>query len=224
MRLQRSRLTDEQTERLLECFVAGTPARQAAGLTRVNRNTARLFYFRLRELIAKRLDEIGPVTGEIEIDDSDVAHLHHGERRRAPHGETPLFGLLVRGDKVHSVTLSRAGRETQSAQRARVRVDAIVYSGALEFSAEPDFDEIRRGRPAGGDDAVAAQEPLEIDTIKNFLDQARRHLRRYNGVPHRHFHLFLKECEWRFNYDGSPEDLLRTLKLWINERSRRSRR
>ncbi|MEO6968278.1 MAG: IS1595 family transposase, partial [Rhodanobacteraceae bacterium] len=29
-----------------------------------------------------------------------------------------------------------------------------------------------------------------------------------------HFHLFLKECEWRFNY-GSPGQLLQTLQTWI---------
>ncbi|HWA22129.1 MAG TPA: IS1595 family transposase, partial [Caulobacterales bacterium] len=33
-------------------------------------------------------------------------------------------------------------------------------------------------------------------------------------VPRHHFHLFLKECEWRFNY-GSPAKLLRTLRTWI---------
>ncbi|MEM1116851.1 MAG: IS1595 family transposase, partial [Bacteroidota bacterium] len=39
------------------------------------------------------------------------------------------------------------------------------------------------------------------------------HLRKYNGVPKVHFELFLKECEWRFNY-GSPRELLKTLRHW----------
>ena len=34
----------------------------------------------------------------------------------------------------------------------------------------------------------------------------------------RHFHLFLKECEWRFNY-GPPAKLFITLKAWIRRSS-----
>ena len=39
-----------------------------------------------------------------------------------------------------------------------------------------------------------------INGIENFWNQAKRHLRSYNGVPRQHFHLFIKECEWRFKY------------------------
>ena len=39
-----------------------------------------------------------------------------------------------------------------------------------------------------------------INGIENFWNQAKRHLRGYNGIPKQHFHLFIKECEWRFNY------------------------
>jgi transposase len=38
-----------------------------------------------------------------------------------------------------------------------------------------------------------------INGIENFWNQAKRHMRRFNGIPKDHFHLFLKECEWRFN-------------------------
>ncbi|MEI5677243.1 IS1595 family transposase, partial [Mesorhizobium sp. CCNWLW179-1] len=37
-----------------------------------------------------------------------------------------------------------------------------------------------------------------------------------NGIPRHNFHLFLKECEWRFNY-GPPASLLKTLKTWIKQ-------
>ncbi len=38
-----------------------------------------------------------------------------------------------------------------------------------------------------------------INGIENFSSQAKRHMRRFNGIPREHFYLFLKECEWRFN-------------------------
>lgn len=31
------------------------------------------------------------------------------------------------------------------------------------------------------------------------LSEAKRHLRKFNGVPKAQFGLYLKECEWRFN-------------------------
>lgn len=55
MKLARSRLSRAQIEQLLEHFVAGTPARPAAALAGVNRNTSNAFYRRLRELIARRM-------------------------------------------------------------------------------------------------------------------------------------------------------------------------
>lgn len=40
--------------------------------------------------------------------------------------------------------------------------------------------------------------------------EAKRQLRRYNGIPKQYLHLYLKECEWRFNYCPNA-NLLKTL-------------
>ena len=56
--------------------------------------------------------------------------------------------------------------------------------------------------------------PLHINGIENFWSQAKRWLRRYNGVPKGHSEPFLNECEWRFNY-GPPRELLRALRRWV---------
>jgi transposase len=53
----RSRLLPRLKLDLLRLFVADVPARTAAELTGVNRNTAILFYHKLREIIAARLDD-----------------------------------------------------------------------------------------------------------------------------------------------------------------------
>jgi len=41
-------------------------------------------------------------------------------------------------------------------------------------------------------------------------------MRKFNGIPRRHFHLSLKESEWRFNI-GTPMDLLVDLKKLLKE-------
>lgn len=53
-------------------------------------------------------------------------------------------------------------------------------------------------------------------SIENFWNQAKRHIRKFNGIPKEHFELFLKECEWRFNI-GSPRLLLANLKNLLKE-------
>ncbi|MGF6149042.1 Transposase and inactivated derivatives [Kingella potus] len=44
-----------------------------------------------------------------------------------------------------------------------------------------------------------AKKHNHINGIENFWSQAKRHLRKFNGIPKEHFELYLKECEWRFN-------------------------
>ena len=53
-----------------------------------------------------------------------------------------------------------------------------------------------------------------INGFQNFCNQAKRNLRRYNGIPKAHFHLFLNEYEWRFNYRPASR-LLGTLLAWM---------
>ena len=43
------------------------------------------------------------------------------------------------------------------------------------------------------------QRQNHINGIENFWNQAKRHLRKFNGIPKEHFELYLKECERRFN-------------------------
>ena len=61
-----------------------------------------------------------------------------------------------------------------------------------------------------------AQKQNHINGIENFWNQAKRHMRKFNGIPGQHFNLFLKECEWRFNI-GAPSKLLVDLKSLLKE-------
>ena len=56
---------------------------------------------------------------------------------------------------------------------------------------------------------------VHTNGIENFWNQAKRVLRKYNGIPKKHFYFFLKECEFRFNY-GSPKQQMITLRNWCN--------
>ena len=49
-----------------------------------------------------------------------------------------------------------------------------------------------------------------INGIENFWSQAKIILRKYNGIDRKNFPLFLKECEFRFNFEA-PKEQLKTL-------------
>ena len=53
-----------------------------------------------------------------------------------------------------------------------------------------------------------------INGIENFWNQAKRYMRKSNGVPKAQFGLYLKECEWRFN-NSDPSLQLSQLKQWV---------
>ncbi len=55
--MRKSRLSKEKQVRLMEHFVAGTPARTAASLVGVNKSTAAYYFHRLRELVFRAVED-----------------------------------------------------------------------------------------------------------------------------------------------------------------------
>ena len=210
---RKSRLLPSIQIELIRQFVAGVPARTAAELTGVNRNTAILFFHKLREVIAGKLAEEAPfLDGEVEVDESYFGGARKGKRGRGAAGKVPVFGLLKRGGKVHAVMIPDAKSLTlMGIMRERIRPDSIVYTDSFRSYDVLDVSEFHHHRINHSE--LFADAHNHINGIENFWNQAKRHMRRYNGIPKAHFHLFLKECEWRFNYRPAG-NLLNTLKKW----------
>ena len=108
MRVRRSRLNDDQTRRLLEHFVAGTPARLAAELVHVNRNTATLFYHKMRLLIAEHLSNESPLP-DVAAPEGREGEVAPPAAGTDPQAKVPVFALVRRGDKVLTVMLPKLG-------------------------------------------------------------------------------------------------------------------
>jgi len=215
---RKSRLTARQRNRLVEHFVAGTTARAAAELVGVNQNTAVSFYNRLRTIIAAELTKASPVSGEIEVDESYFGGRRKGKRGRGAAGKVPVFGVLKRGGKVYTTPIPNAKSVTLLPIIQQMIVpDSIVYTdhfpsyNALDVSS---FHHVRINHST-----TFVQGPNHINGIENFWNQAKRHLRRFNGIRKETFPLYLKECEWRFN-GGSHKQLLTQLKSWVHFHTR----
>jgi transposase len=184
--------------KLDEHFVAGTTARTAARLVRVNKTTAAYYYHRLRELIYQAVADATPFAGEIEVDESYSGGQRKGKRGRGAAGKVPVFGRLKRGGKVHAAVIAAAKSATLlPILKQRMVPDSIVHSDSLpsyNALAAAGFRHVRINHAR-----LFAAGKNHINGIENFWNQAKRHLRKFNGVPKEHFPLFLKECEWRFN-------------------------
>ncbi len=101
--MRKSRLSSYKQDRLMEHFVAGTTTRTAARLVGVHRNTATLYFHRLREVIVQQLeDESSPLfDGEVEVDESYFGVVRKGRRGRGAGGKVPVFGRLKHGGGVY---------------------------------------------------------------------------------------------------------------------------
>lgn len=62
--MRKSRLPWAVQRRLIEHFVSGSTARTAAWLVGVNKNTAALYFQRLREIIAQQSEDASPVSAK----------------------------------------------------------------------------------------------------------------------------------------------------------------
>lgn len=214
MYARKSRLSNHKQMRLIEHFVAGTTGRAAAEIVGVQANTAANFYMRLRQLIASKQPsyELG---GEVEADESYFGGVRKGKRGRGAAGKVVVFGLLKRGGKVYTAIVPNAKTETLlPIIEEKIQPDSIVYTdtfrayNALDVS---DFHHVRINHSE-----LFADKQNHINGIENFWNQAKRHLRRFNGIKSTNFYYFLKECEWRFN-GGNHKSLLSQLKHWYYE-------
>jgi transposase len=210
---KRSKLTKKQRRNLIEHFVAGTTARTAADLVGVNKNTAQLFFLKLRMLITEKQDSKVIFEGEVEVDESYFGGKRKGKRGRGAAGKVPVFGLLKRGGKVFAEIIPDAKSKTlMPLIQEKVVPDSIVYTDSLPSYNALDVSEFKHLRI--NHSKLFAQNRNHINGIENFWNQAKRHMRKFNGVPKKNFRLFLKECEWRFNFP-SPKKQLEMLIEWV---------
>jgi len=214
---RKSRLSVRKQAKLIEHFVAGTTARACSEIVGVQANTAIRFYLNLRKLIASKLPSY-ELSGEIEADESYFGGVRKGKRGRGAAGKVAVFGLLKRGGKVYTAIIPNAKTETLlPIIQERVEPESIVYTDTFRSYDALDVSAFHHSRI--NHSKLFADQTNHINGIENFWNQAKRHLRRFNGIKQEHFYWFLKECEWRFN-GGNHQKLLKQLKNWHKQATR----
>ena len=212
---RKSKISKEKQRKLIEHFVAGTTARCAASIVEVNFKSACYYYQRLREIIAFQMEQEAHEVfgGEVEVDESYFGGHRKGIRGRNPTGKVPVFGLLKRGGKVYTTIIKDATRATLlPIIKKKIIPDSVVYTDYWVGYNALDVSGFRHYRI--NHKQQFADKKNHINGIENFWNQAKRHMRKFNGIPKESFGLFLKECEWRFN-NPNPKVQLALILSWV---------
>ena len=215
MRITRCKLSKKTQNELVKFFIAEVTARTASELVGINRQTAILFYQKIREIIAFHIEQESHefFDGEIELDESYFGGARKGKRGRGAAGKVAVFGILKRGGKVYTRMIEDAKSDTlMPIIRNKIQPDSIVHTDCFRSYNALDVSEFHHFRINHSTHFVE-QKYNHINGIENFWSQAKRILRKYNGIPKNNFNLFLKECEFRFNF-GTPKQQLAILKNW----------
>ena len=214
MKITHCRLKRNIQLRLLEYFVLEVTARSAADILLIQPNSAALFYRKIREVIASHLEgeSLEIFDGFIELDESYFGGVRKGKRGRGAAGKVAVFGILKRGGKVYTQVVNDTKSATLMPLISRkIAPDSVVYTDSYKSYNILDISQFYHERINHSERFGIGKN--HINGIENFWNQAKRVLRKYNGIPKNSFSLFLKECEFRFNY-GSPKSQLAILKKW----------
>ena len=206
--MKKSRISVFKQGKLIELFVAETTARKSAEIVSVNRNTAKLYFHKLRLLIkahneAVSLEFLG---GKIEIDESYFGGKRKGKRGRGAAGKVPVFGLLKRGGKVFAQVVSDTKSKTLiPIIKKKICPQSIVYTDSYGSYNALDTSDFKHYRINHSTHFFV--EPTHINQIKNFWNQAKRYLRKFNDISRENFHLYLRECQSKFNNSSTKTQL-----------------
>ncbi|HGG8570269.1 TPA: IS1595-like element ISNme4 family transposase, partial [Neisseria meningitidis] len=157
--------------------------------------------------LALAADEV--FEGPVEPDESDFGGRRKGRRGRGAAGKVVVFGILKRNGRVYTVVVDNAKSETLlPVIKKKIMPDSIVYTDSLSSYDKLDVSGFIHYRINHSKEFADRQN--HINGIENFWNQAKRVLRKYNGIDRKSFPLFLKECEFRFNF-GTPSQQLKIL-------------
>ena len=215
VQITRCKLSKKTQNELLQFFVAEVTARTAADLVGISYHSARLYYQKIRQVIAYHLEQESEeyFAGEIELDESYFGGVRKGKRGRGAAGKVIVFGLLKRAGKVYAKVVEDTRTSTlMPIIERKITLDSIVYTDCYRSYNALDVSGFHHYR-INHSTHFADGKHNHINGIENFWNQAKRVLRKYNGIPKESFPLFIKECEFRFNY-GTPKQQLKQLKAW----------
>jgi transposase len=201
--IRSSKLSSYVIKKILLMFCEDLTATKASKLLDLNRKTVDRYYTLFRTKIMRyssiEIGENGP--GEFELDESYFgAKRVRGKRGRGAAGKTPVFGLLKRDGKVFvSIVKNCSKDQLMPIIKGKIlegstiytdgwkAYDGLILNGYDHYRIFHSNNEFARGKN-------------HVNGIEAFWSFAKRRLAKFNGIASHKFNLYLKECEFRFNF------------------------
>lgn len=186
---------------LLYLFVLGVPAYRLRQYVPVSLKTIHKAYTIFREAIYDQsLKEVEAFSGTIEMDEAMFGGKRKGKRGWGARGKHLVFGIYQRNGKI--VTSSVPNRKIKTLSRLimkHTRPGSLYYTDDwhaytwLSARGKHVIIKKEKGKPR-------AKGRNHLNSIEGFWSYAKNWLYPYRGIPRHHFHLYLKETEFRFNH------------------------
>ena len=218
--LQRLRIPFSELVHLLYLFVLGVPAYRCRNYLGVSLKTAQRLYTLFRQSIYDscmlQLKQV-VLAGEIEMDESMYGGHHKGKRGWGAAGKHIVFGLYQRNGQV--MTFPVPDRRTNTLIPLvfeHTKAGSLYYSddwhAYTRLSVKGDHVVIKKDQ-----EKPRAKGRDHINGIEGFWSFSKNWLYQYRGIPKNHFHLYLKETEFRFN--NRKKDLFEEVSLLLTQNS-----
>ena len=193
---------------VLYLFVLGVPSYRCRGYLPVSLKTAQRIYTLFRKaMYDSAMEELQKMilAGEVEMDETMYGGHRKGKRGWGAAGKHIVFGLYQRNGQV--ITFPVPDRTTDTLIPLvfqHTKPGSLYYSDDWHaytwLSIKGDHVVVKKVRGA-----PKAKGRSHLNGIEGFWSFSKNWLYQYRGIPRHHFHLYLKETEFRFN--NRDEDL-----------------
>ena len=213
----RSKISEAKFRQLIRYFAMDLTATDCAELAGLSVRSVNSIYQRVRRRLAQQCEQVSPLGGELEADESYFGPRRiRGLRGRGAGQKAVVFGLLKRGSNVYTEIVPNASKAIlQAIIRGKADVASVIhtdrwrgYDGLVDVGFDKHF-RVNHGQNE------FARGNAHVNGIESFWSYAKRRLVQFNGVPRHTFYLHLKETEFRFNHRHT--DLYKALLSLLNK-------
>lgn len=216
--------------KVLEYFALEVSARKTSQQLELAYNTVRSIYQLAREKISESNQlEFNQLFGELEADETYFGGKRKGIRGRSPINKEIVFGIIKRKtsmlsseqdnnlgvEKVFTIVVPNCKAETLLQIFKDKTISGSVYY-TDEFRSYNDLEKFGEHKTIKHSQEYV--DPMNHKThtngIEGYWSFAKERLKKFHGVDHKYFLLYLKEYEWRFNHRQESVYML-ILKLYF---------
>ncbi len=192
----------EDDLKILHYFSLEIPANKAAKDLGFSYPMVRNRYMQYRQEIVEILNQdFRKVSGEIECDESYFGGRKKGLRGRGSRGKMIVFGMLERQNKIFTTIVDNVSAQTLMDEiKEHAEKGSVFYTDTFRsYKSLKQF-----GHHITVDHSLEfGSNRRHINGLEGFWSYAKERLLKYHGVSKTHFHLYLKELEFRYNYRKS---------------------